>query len=53
MEGSDKRNGRGLLAVLAILTSAAGGLLFDNPAVVAGYAVSVMALAWFIFDAMG
>lgn len=52
MESGGNRGERGLLAVLALLTCAAGGLLFDSAALVAAYAVCVSALGWIALHEM-
>lgn len=52
MESGGNRNERGLLAVLALCTCAAGGLLFNSATLVAAYAVCVTALGWMALDAM-
>lgn len=52
VESGGNRNERGLLAVLALCTCAAGGLLFNSATLVAAYAVCVTALGWMALDAM-
>ena len=52
VEGGSDRSERGLLAVLALLTCAAGGLLFNSPTLVAAYAVCVTGLGWIALHEM-